>query len=470
MKNVILRRFLHAAALAALSAPALASAARAAEESPSPNASPAASMTDNPLLQESTLDFHYPQFDKIHDEDYTPAFEKGMAEQLKEIEPIASNPEQPTVENTIVAMEKTGQLLERVDRIFSNLAGANTDPALLQIEKEMSPKLAAQRDAIFLNGPLFKRIETIYNQRDQLGLDPESKYLVERYYKDFVRAGAKLSDADKAKLKKMNAQLAELRTQFAQNVLKEKNAEGIVVDDKAKLAGLSDNEIDAAAAAAKADKKEGKWLFPLQNTTQQPVLTNLKDRALREHIMDVSLARNSHGGQWDNRQVVLQTVKLRAERAVLLGYPNHAAYQLEDQTAHNVATVNKLLAQLASPAVANAKKEAADIQKLIDKEHGGSQLASWDWAYYAEQVRQARYAFDESQIKPYFEINHVLTDGVFYAANQEYGLTFKERHDLPVYQPDVRTFEVYDKDGKPLAIFIADYYARPSKRGGAWMS
>ena len=455
--------------LLTLAVPALALAAPEAPPSPSPTAR-TASMTDNPLLEESTLDFHYPPFDKIKDADYAPAFEQGMSEQLKEIEPIASNSEAPTFENTIVAMEKTGQLLGRVGRIFGNLAGANTNPALQKIETEMAPKLAAQQDEIHLNGPLFKRIETIYNDRDKLNLDPESKYLVERYYKDFVRAGAKLNDADKAKLKKMNGELAELETKFAQNVLKEKNAEAVVVDDKSKLAGLSEGEINAAAVAAKDDKKDGKWVFPLQNTSQQPVLTNLKDRALREQIMKVSLARNSHGGEYDNSPVVLRMVKLRAERAVLLGYPNHAAYQLDDQTAHNVATVNKLLAQLAPPAVANAKKEAADIQTLIDKEHGGFQLASWDWAFYAEQVRQARYAFDESQIKPYFEINHVLTDGVFYAANQEYGLTFKERHDLPVYQPDVRTFEVYDKDGKPLALFLADYYARPSKRGGAWMN
>ena len=226
----------------------------------------------------------------------------------------------------------------------------------------------------------------------------------------------------------------------------------------------------AAAAAAKDEKKEGKFVLPLQNTTQQPALTSLKNRALRERIMKTSLARNSHGGAWDNRQVVLRLAKLRAERAALLGYANHAAYQLEDQTAHDVATVNKLLAKLAPPAVANARKEAADMQQLIDQEKGGFQLASWDWAFYSDKVRQARYAFDESEIKPYFEINHVLLDGVFYAATQLYGITFKERHDLPVYQPDVRVFDVFDKDGKPLAIFIGDYYARPSKRGGAWMN
>ncbi len=427
-------------------------------------------MTENPLLQESTLDFHYPPFDKIKDAHFAPAYEKGMADQLKEIEPIANNPEQPTFENTIVALEKTGDLLDRVDRIFSNLTSANTNPALQKIETEMAPKLAAQQDAIFLNGPLFKRIETIYNNRETLGLDEEAQWLVERYYKDFVRAGAKLSDPDKTKLKAMNAELAELQTKFAQNVLKEKNAESIVVDSRENLKGFADNEIKTAAQAAKEEKKEGKFVLPLLNTTQQPALTSLKNRALRERIMKTSLARNSHGGEWDNRQVVLRTVKLRAERANLLGYPNHAAYQLADQTAKNVETVNKLLAELAPPAVANARKEVADMQKLIDKEKGGFQLASWDWAFYSDQVRQARYAFDESEIKPYFEINHVLTDGVFYAANQLYGITFKERHDLPVYQPDVRVFDVTDKDGKPLAIFLADYYARSSKRGGAWMS
>ncbi|MGH8095375.1 MAG: M3 family metallopeptidase [Chthoniobacterales bacterium] len=427
-------------------------------------------MTENPLLEESTLDFHYPAFDKIRDQDFAPAYEQGMAEQMKEIAPIASNPEPPTFENTIVALERSGQLLGRVDRIFSNLASANTNPQLQKIESELAPKLSAHRDAIYLNGPLFKRVEALYNKRDKLGLDEESKWLVERYEKDFVRAGAKLSEADKTRLKKMNAEIAELQTTFSQNVLKEKNAESIVVEKKEDLERLSPNEITAAAAAAKEEKKEGQFVLPLQNTTQQPALTSLKNRALRERIMKVSLGRNSHGGAWDNRGVVLRLVRLRAERAALLGYASHAAYQLEDQTAKNVETVNKLLAQLAPPALANARKEAAEMQKLIDQEQGGFPLASWDWAFYSEKVHQARYAFDEAEIKPYFELNHVLLDGVFYAATQLYGITFKERHDLPVYQPDVRVFEVFDKDGKPLAIFLADYYARPSKRGGAWMN
>jgi peptidyl-dipeptidase Dcp len=440
----------------------------AAKDSPAPSSS--SSMTDNPLFSESTLPYHSPPFDKIKDEHYVPAYEKGMAIQLKEVEAIAANKDEPTFENTIVAMERSGELLERVDRIFSNLAGANTNPAIQKIEKEMSPKQAAHLDAIRLNGKLFARIQTLYDDREKLNLDPESKWLVERYYKDFVRAGAKLSEADKTKLKAMNAELATLQTTFAQNVLKEKNADSIVVDNRAQLDGLTETEIAGAAAAAKAEKKEGKFVIALQNTTGQPVLASLKNRPLREKIMKTSLVRNSDDGEFDNRQVVLRTAKLRAERAALLGYPNHAAYQLEDQTAKNVETVNKLLAQLAPPAVANAQREAADMQKVIDQEKGGFQLASWDWALYSEKVRQARYAFDEAEIKPYFEVNHVLLDGVFFAATKLYGITFKERKDIPVYQPDVRVFEVSDKDGKPLALFMADYYARSSKRGGAWMN
>ena len=427
-------------------------------------------MTENPLLQESTLDLHYPPFDKIKDEHFAPAYEQGMADHLKEIAPIADNTAAPTFENTIVALEKTGDLLGRVNRIFSNLTSANTNPALQKTETEMAPKLSAHEDAIFLNGPLFKRIETLYNDRAKLGLDEESTWLIERYYKDFVRAGAKLSEADKTKLKKMNSELAELQTKFSQYVLKEKNADVIVVDKKEDLEGLSEAEVAAASAAAKEEKKEGKFVIALQNTTDQPPLTNLKNRALRERIMKASLARNSHGGEFDTRATVLRMAKLRAERAALLGYPTHAAYQLDDQTAHDVPTVNKLLAQVAPPAVANARKEAADMQKLVDKEKGDFQLASWDWAYYADKVRQQRYAFDEAQIKPYFELNHVLIDGVFYAATQLYGITFKERKDLPVYQPDVRVFDVFDKDGSKLAIFLVDWYARPSKRGGAWMN
>ena len=430
----------------------------------------AADPVDNPLLKESTLPYHLPPFDQIKDEHFVPAMEAGMRDQLKEVDAVANNPEKPTFENTVVALERTGRSLDRAERTFSNLNACNTNPALQKIDKEMAPKLSAHRDAIHLNGKLFARIQQLYDNRDKLGLDPESAYLLERYYKDFVRAGAKLSDSDKEKLKKINVELATLQTQFEQNVLKEKNASSIVVDRKEDLAGLSDNQMASVTAAAKAEHKEGKFVIQSQNTTGQPLLGSLQNRQLRERIMRTSLARNSKGGEFDTRRVVLRTSQLRAEKAKLLGYANWAAYQLEDQTAHDVPTVNKLLGDLAPPAVANAKREAADMQKIVDQENGRFQVAAWDWDFYSEKVRKARYAFDESELRPYYELNHVILDGVFFAAGKLYGLTFKERHDLPVYQPDVRVFEVYDRDGQPLALFLGDYYARPSKRGGAWMN
>lgn len=424
----------------------------------------------NPLLKPSTLPYQFPPFDQIKNEDFAPAYDQGMADQDQEVGVIAGNSEKPTFTNTIVALERSGALLTRVNNIFSNLSSANTNPTIEAVEAAMAPKLAAHTDSIYLNPQLFARVLAVYEQREQLDLDPESKRVVERYYKDFVRAGAKLSEPDKTRLKALNAELAMLTTAFAQNVLKEKNAGSIVVDTRAELDGLSDNEISAAADAAKQAGRPGKFVLPLLNTTGQPALTSLKNRALRERIMQASLARGSSGGPFDNRDAVARIVRLRAERATLLGYPNHAAYQLEEQTAGDVATVNKLLADLARPAVANARREAADMQAIIDQEKGGFQLDASDWAFYAEKVRTARYAFDESQLKPYFEMNHVIFDGVFYAATRLYGITFKERHDLPVYQPDVRVFEVFNADGSPLALFILDYYARPSKRGGAWMN
>src|SRR3989440_1233649 len=427
-------------------------------------------MTDNPMLTESSLPYHIPPFDKIKDEHFEPAIEAGMREELKEVEGVANDSEKPTFDNTIVALEHTGRLLDRAERTFSNLNACNTNPTLQKIETEIAPQLSAHRDAIHLNGKLFARIQELYDNRDNLGLDPESAYLLERYYKDFVRAGAKLSDPDKEKLKKINAELATLQTQFEQNVLKEKNASSIVIDRKEDLAGLSDSQIATVTNAAKAEHKEGKFVIPLQNTTGPPLLGSLQNRQLRERIMQVSLSRDSKGGEFDTRNVVLRTAQLRAEKAKLLGYANWAAYQLEDQTAHDVPTVNKLLADLAPPAVANAKREAAEEQKIVDQEKRGFQLAAWDWDFYSEKVRKAKYDFDESQLRPYYELNHVLLDGVFFAAGKLYGLTFKERRDLPVYQPDVRVFDVFDRDGKQLAIFIGDYYARPSKRGGAWMN
>jgi peptidyl-dipeptidase Dcp len=427
-------------------------------------------MPDNPFFTESPLPFHFPPFDRIKDSDYVPAFERGMSEQLKEIDAIASNPDKPTFDNTIVAMERSGRLLARVAAVFDNLKGANTDDEIQKIDGDMAPKRSATNDEIFLNAQLFARIRAIYDQRESLNLDEESFRLVELYYRDFVRAGARLADADKTRLKALNSEIASLQTTFSQNVLNEKNASSIIVHDRAELAGLSDTEITRLADAAKAAGKPGEYAIALVNTTGQPSLSSLQNRALRKRIMEASLSRGSHGGPYDNQATVVRMAKARAERAVLLGYPSHAAYQVEIGTARTVAAVDHLLSQLVPPSVAKAKREAADIQAVIDQEHGGFQLAPWDWDFYSEKVRTARYSFDDSQLKPYFELNRVLKDGVFYAAHQLYGITFKERHDLPVYRPEVRVFEVDDFDGKPLALLIEDFYARPSKQGGAWMN
>ena len=424
----------------------------------------------NPFAKASTLPFNYPPFDQIKNEDYKPAFEEGMRQQMVEIEAIANNPKAATFDNTIIAMEKSGQLLNRVSSIFGNLSGANTNDTFEALDRELSPKLAAHSDAIRLNAKLYARIKSLYDKRDKLHLDAESKYLLERYHTDFVRAGAKLSPADKEKLKAYNSELAKLSTTFSQNVLKEANASALVVDSREELAGMSDKAIDAAAAKAKEKGLDGKFVIPVVNTTGQANLAVLTKREVREKLMAASLARGSRGGEFDNRDVVLKITKLRAEKAALLGYPNYAAYALEDQTAHDTTAVNKLLAEFAKPAVANAKKEAAEIQKVIDSENGGFQMDAADWSFYSDKVRAQRFAFDQNQLRPYFELNNVLINGVFYAANKVYGLTFKERHDLPVYNPDVRVFDVFDRDGKQLAIFIGDYYARSNKRGGAWMN
>jgi peptidyl-dipeptidase Dcp len=431
-----------------------------------PAAEPALAAS-NPFAQESTLPFHYPRFDQIKDEHYAPAFAAGMAEQLREVDAIARNAAAPTFENTLVALEKSGELLGRVNRTFSNITGTFTNDTLRALEKQMAPQLAAHSDAIRLNPALFARIDALYNRRDQLALDAESKRLLERYHQDYVRAGAKLSDADKTRLKAMNQEIAALQTTFSQNIQKETNARAIVVDTRAELAGLPENEIAAAEAAAKAEHKPGKFVIRLLNTSGQPSLSSLENRALRERIQQASVSR-SQAGEFDNRPVVAQLAKLRAERAQLLGYATHADYQLEEQTAASVETVNKLLGGLAPNAVANARKEAGEIQKLMDQEKAGARLEPWDWDFYTEKVRKVRYDFDESQLKPYLELNRVLQDGVFFAATKLYGITFKERKDLPVYEPSVRVFEVSEADGTPLAIFITDNYSRPSKRGGAW--
>ena len=424
----------------------------------------------NPFFAESSLPFALPPFDQIDDVHYRPAFDRGMADQLVEIEAIANTADTPTFENTVVQMERSGRLLTRVANVFFGLTSADTNDVLDAIEAEIAPTLSAHNDEILLNDTLFARVKTLYDERDGLDLDAESRRLIEEYYTDFVRAGAQVSAAEKERLKAINAELATLGTAFSQNVLGEVNAAAVSVDTEEELTGLSNNEIAAAAEAAVARDLKGKYVIALLNTSGQPALSSLENRALRERIMAASQARGRQGGEFDNRDIVTRMARLRAERAQMLGYPNHAAYILEQQTAQTVDAVNERLASLTPPAVANAQAEAVDLQEMIGTEDGDFALAGWDWAYYTEKVRAARYAFDASQLRPYFEMSTVLTKGVFYAATQLYGLTFKERSELPVYHPDVRVFEVFDAAGAPLGLFLGDFYARPSKRGGAWMN
>jgi peptidyl-dipeptidase Dcp len=431
-------------------------------------------MADNPFAQPSPLPMQFPPFDRIHDGDYLPAFKAGLSEQLREVAAIAHNHEPPTFENTIVALERSGQLRVRVESVFSNLDACNGDPQMDRIDTEMAPKLAAQHDAIFLNEALWSRVDTLYKKRGTLHLDPESVQLLARYHTLFVRAGAQLKPDQQAHLRELNKQLSSLNTRFKQNVLKATTEGAVIVDNVADLEGLSVEQTGAAAQAATARGLKGKWLITLQNTTNQPVLAQLTHRALRERIYKASINRGLSGPA-DNTMIVAQVVKLRAERAALLGYPTHAAYELEDESAGTPQAVHDMIGQVAPAAVARARAEAADIQKLIDAQAAAAHSASftlepWDWSFYSQQVRKARYDFDQAQVAPYFELDHVLKDGVFYAAHELYGLSFKERKDLPVYQQDVRVFEVSDADGKPIALFIGDYFARDNKQGGAWMN
>lgn len=442
-------------------------AASAASAGTTAPAAPA--MTSNPFYSASTLPFQAPPFDRIKDADYQPAIEEGMRQHLAEIEKIANDPAAPTFENTFVAMEKSGAMLNRVMAVFSAVTGANTDDALQKVQEDEAPKLAAHQDAIHLNGKLFQRVEAIYNQRDTLRLDPESARLVEVVYKNFVHAGAKLSDADKAKLKDLNKEESTLSTAFTNKLLAATRDAAPVVADKAKLAGLSDAELAAAAQAGKDRKQDGKYVLTLQNTTQQPGLQDLTDRDTRKALFEASWNRAEKGDASDTRKTIERLAQIRAEQAKLLGYPDYAAWKLDDQMAKTPETALKFMQNLVPAVTARAQAEAGDIQALIDKQHGGFKLAPWDWNFYAEQVRKAKYDLDASQIKPYFELDNVLQNGVFYAANQLYGLTFKERHDIPVYQPDVRVFEVFDKDGSSLALFYCDYFKRDNKNGGAWM-
>ena len=425
----------------------------------------ATNISANPFYAPSTLPFQAPPFDKIQDSDYQPAIEAGMAHQLTEIRSITENPELPTFENTLVTLERSGRLLDRVMSVFSAVTSANTNPELQRVQQIEAPKLAAHSDAIFLDSRLFQRVEAIYKERDTLNLDAESLRLVEFYHREFVHAGANLPDTDKTELKKMNEQISTLENDFKTMLLAATQEAAFHTADKTRLAGLSETQLAAAAQAAELKKQEG-WVLPLQNTTQQPYFADLSDRTTREALFEDSWNRAQRGGPNDTRATITRLAQLRAEKARLLGYPNYAAWKLEDQMAKTPETAMRFMDDLVAPATANAADEADDIRRLIQ----GHELEPWDWTYYAGQVRKAKFDIEDAEIRPYFEFNQVLLDGVFYAANQLYGLTFTERKDIPVYHPDVRVFEVMDADAKPLALFYSDYFKRDNKNGGAWMS
>lgn len=443
--------------------------AAAATSGDSAAQSPAA-QAENPFFAPSSLPLLAPDFSKIKDEHYLPAIMEGMSQHLAEIEAIANNPEPPTVANTLEALERSGALLTRATKVFFNLAGTDTNPTIQKIQAEVAPKMAAHQDAILLNPKLFERVKAIYDAREVLNLDPETKRLVEQSHLRFVRAGAELSEDAKTQIRALNEEQAALMTAFQQAMLKQTERAAVLVDDVAQLDGLSEGQIAAAAEAAKAAGHEGKWLLRITNTTRQPVLTSLKNRELRQRVWEASANRGLIEGEGDTRPMVLRLAQLRAERAALLGKANHASFQLENQMAGSPDAVLKMLSDLAPTVVENAKQEAADIQALIDAQGGGFQLQPWDWEFYAEQVRAQKYDLDPELVKPYFELDRVLKDGVFYTLNRFYGVSFNERTDLPVYHPDVRVFDVMDSDGSQIGLFYVDYFARPSKRGGAWMS
>jgi len=424
----------------------------------------------NPFARPSTLPYQLPPFDRIRNRDYGPAFAAGMTQQRAEMRAIAENPAAPDFANTLLAMERSGRLLDRVSLVFFNLSASDTNPQIQRLEAQLAPQLAAHRDAILLDPQLFARVDALYRQRAALGLDPEQVRLIERYHTNFVRAGARLAPAQKDQLRALNARIAAAQTAYEQRLLAANNHGALIITDVRELDGLAPDAIAAAAEAAKARGLAGHYLIALQNTSGQPALTDLNSRAVRERLLAASMQRGWQDGDTDERALITEIARLRAERAQLLGYPDHATYALEDSTAKTPAAVNAMLGRLAPAAVANARREAVALQQAIDAQGGGFQLGAADWAHYAEQVRKQRYAFDEGQMKPYFEMRRVLEDGVFYAATRLYGITFKRRTDLPVYHPDVQVYEVFNSDGSRLGLFLADYYARPSKRGGAWMN
>lgn len=423
----------------------------------------------NPFFKKSTLTYEAPDFNAIQDEHFLPAFEEGMKQHLAEIEAIANNPEAATFENTFVAMEKSGELLTRVSRVFYNLTGTDSNEKRRELQRELAPKMAAHSDNINLNPQLFARIEAVYNARNDSGLDAESLRLVEVYYERFVRSGAKLNDEQKTAIRALNEEHSKLTNQFSQNLLAETANIAVVVDTVEELDGLSASQIAAAAKAAADRGYEGKYLLSITNTTRQPILTSLNNRELRQRVWEAS-ANRAQSGENSNTDIVARLPQLRAERAKLLGYDNWASFTLETNMAKTPSAVFDMLGSMVPAVVENTKQEQAAIQAMIREKGGDFEVQPWDWEYYAEFVRQAKYDLDENEVKKYFEFNRVLKDGVFYYMNRFYGIRFEPRPDLPVYHPDVEAYEVFDADGSSIAIFYADYFAREGKRGGAWMS
>jgi peptidyl-dipeptidase Dcp len=424
----------------------------------------------SPFAAVSSLPYQAPQFNKIKDTDFQPAIEAGMTQDTADAEAVANNPAAPTFDNTITALEKSGQLLAASTALFQNLLQANSSDTLQKVNNDEAPRLQAHTDSILLNPKLFARVKAVYEARETSGLNSDQKFLALRYYRKFVHAGAELSEADKTKLKDLNGQIASLQAQYQDKLLAAADANAVIVSDKAELDGLSDAEIAVTADAAKARKLDGKYVIVLRNTTQQPILASLKNRPLRERVLKASEMRGDQPGATDLRDLIATLAQLRAQKGKLLGFADFADYTLTDQMAKNSAAAKKLLTDLVPATTAKAKAEAAEIQALIDSQKGGFKLTAYDWEFYADQVRKTKYAVDDSEVKQYFELDRVLKDGVFFAAHELYGITFKERHDLPVYQPDVRVFEIFDANGKPLTLFYVDYFARSNKQGGAWCS
>lgn len=425
---------------------------------------------DNPLKYKSTLPYQAIPFDKIRDEHFKPAILEGLRLQLEEVNKIANNPKPATFENTIAALELSGELLNRATSAFFSQTGANTNPVLQKLNEEIAPKLAANADEVFLNTKLFMRVQAVYNKQASLQLDPESKALLQLTYRNFVLAGAKLYPEAKEKLKKLNEEEAALSAKFGNMLVTGTKNAALVISDSSELAGLSAGEKAAYAQAAKNRGLTGKWVIPLQNTTQQPALMSLTNRSTRQKLFEASWNRSEKSDSNDTRTIITRLAAIRAEKAKLLGFPSYAAWSLKKQMAGTPETVDKFFAGLAPAVASKAKDEAKEIQSVIDQQQGSFTLEAWDWDHYAEQVRKSKYSVDAKEVKPYFELNTVLEKGVFYAANLLYGITFKERKDLPVYHPDVRVFEVFDKDGKSFALWYCDYFKRDNKRGGAWNS